>query len=220
MDIVVLFSLISRTLQVSFECPMRIFHALFLTSIALLVMGCADTSPLSCSETWHIDGQKAFTREMKLFDRSASFVIESLAPGNHPELIALDDFTVNGEPVMWLSPDYSNAFVNSSFFTDLQRVDLTSLSGEIAVGKATPLLMESWTPREVIVFLLESEVLMSFLHLDADVCISDEGQDDHSLVFELRGTHRFCTNECQELSYALLLRIDEDGMIGVEPKTI
>jgi hypothetical protein len=121
--------------------------------------------------------------------------------------------TIDGEPLLWLSPDRSQRVVDALWFGDLTVVDVGSLgAGERAVvGAMKPEATGRISLREVMAFLLRIQAVRVDAGGGSHVCLASEGTID--------GTYRavFTAGPVAGRPSALGFAVDvgPDGTIGV-----
>ncbi len=119
----------------------------------------------------------------------------------------------------WLAVDRSKraVVVLASVFGNLERVDVTRLpTGDVRrLGNVTPALAAS-RARDVVVFLLESQVIQTFIHMEAELRLEREEDTPAAYVAHFTGVHRFYTNKKNERALAFEVRVEKNtGAITV-----
>lgn len=101
--------------------------------------------------------------------------------------------------------------INPLFFSDLRRGDATRLakSAEHALGTFRDLSFKRLSPAKLVEFLLLAQIVETYWHLEADLCLIGEDDRPESYRADFQGTHRYCTNRCEEDDFAFSIRIDK-----------
>lgn len=130
---------------------------------------------------------------------------------NHPaddiyeKLIAIDTTT-------------NKLCVNATCFSDLVMVDATRLQDRHIVGEVKPELMQKINYRQLITFLLKTEIIQSYWHLSADICLKKESEYAEFYEAEYTAVHHYCTNECIDQPYMFTVVINKNtGVIELRP---
>ena len=113
--------------------------------------------------------------------------------------------------------------INQHYFSDLRRGDATRLSpgSEHSIGVFRDTSFTRLSPRKLVLFLLQAQIVETYWHLEAELCPGREEDTPESYRAEFRGIHRYCTNQCEEQGLAFSLYINKiDGgitLIGNKP---
>lgn len=172
----------------------------------------------NCQSKLTINGSIAFFNGMDVFDTAAIERIGTMSPVEAAPFIPINEFAINDQPLLFHSADRTQTLVDSRYFSELIRVDAISADNEVNIGTAKPELLSQWTPGEIIRFLLESEIIKTYVHLDAELCLIEV--TDNEQVYEERynAIHSFCTNKCQEEAYQFTVWLEKPtGMLSVNP---
>ncbi|MFW5720092.1 MAG: hypothetical protein ACOCXT_03645 [Candidatus Dojkabacteria bacterium] len=138
-------------------------------------------------------------------------VIHSKSIDNSVYPIEADFNTVGGDPVLFESREEKKIYIDEAYFSDLVRVDLTALEEEsYTVGTYKKINEASSKPADVVDFLLQSNILISYDHLSSDICLVEEDLDG-SYVAKFDATHYYCTNECHEADYQFSIHINQSS---------
>jgi hypothetical protein len=60
-------------------------------------------------------------------------------------------------------------------------------------------------------FLLKSNILSSYDHLNSDICLDSEEDAKETYTAEYDATHYYCTNDCHEADYAFSIQINKNS---------
>ena len=127
-------------------------------------------------------------------------------------------YQVNSEMMLGKDKVKKRVVINSRYFSTLAKVDATRLpAGTVkSVGKyldtSSPLL----SPRQIVRFLLEAQIITTYWHLESELCLTKEKDGKDVYVSEFTGVHRYCTNQCKTDSLEFTVTIDRNtGDISV-----
>jgi hypothetical protein len=159
----------------------------------------------SCLETYHIERGRA-----PLGEAPARIAAATIDPARQTPVAGHD---LDGRPALWLSPDKTQLVVDDRLFTDLAIADSTRLAaGQSAVvGKARAKL----PGRALLRFLLEAEIIRTYWHVEATVCLERERDAGGGYEADLGGVHVYFTNQRNERRFAFTLRVSPDGEIAI-----
>ncbi len=126
-------------------------------------------------------------------------------------------FRVEDQALLAIDRKARRVYVAETAFSDLERVDATGLApgerrrvGQLQGGA------RRMAPRRMVEFLLRSQLIRTYWHLGARLCPGAEQAGPPRYRLELRGTHEYCTQRCQESPLAFAVEIDsESGEITV-----
>lgn len=146
-------------------------------------------------------------------ERPSGFPAARIQPKRDKPLEWLSGFTVNEEPVFWMSAKRKGPVVDRRFLSDLERVDIVGLSkGEQKlVGRA----LVPIDPLSLAVALIEAEVIMTYVHVESKVRLDDRFQTDEAMEFRFSGEHVYYTNEENVDPLAFMVKVTNEGKIFV-----
>lgn len=214
--------------------PLR--HALFIASAFLIFSGCAlglgtdeneetvdvDVEPSSCLQQYTFDGSRAFYDDLAIYDEMAYESITAQDPIDFDAfrpIPTLTEFAALGQPLLWINQEKTEVVVDGRYFSDLTVVDVTSFFGQqdpLTIGRVMPAVLEVFEPQEIVRFLLTSEIIRTYAHLEAEVCWVSENETPETYSAYFEGVHRYCTQECVEDSYVFRFEMDKvSGLITV-----
>lgn len=102
--------------------------------------------------------------------------------------------------------------VNKNYFSDLsiRRANYGNEQYE-AIGTYKDLTFSEQLPRDVAISLLQSGVIKTYSHLDADICLTLETETEEYYALEFIGTEFLCTSECYSEDYSFSVTIDKEN---------
>lgn len=150
---------------------------------------------------------------------SAIYILKPFQSIKTPDSITQDDSQkITCIQVLFIDESTENTHIDPSYFTDLETVDATRLTGPTRVGKFNDLEFVVHPPYEIAEFLLESKKIQTYLHLNADICLTNEIETAELYVASFDVTHEYCTNECLTEKYKFDFIIDKlTGEISIAP---
>jgi hypothetical protein len=113
--------------------------------------------------------------------------------------------------LLYRSEEKREVVVDSSIFTNLERVDVTRLSkGEsVQVGQIIDPSFNK--PNYLIPFLLKGQILITYWHTSANVTFKDSEKKGAIECFQFNGKHEYFTNEKNVSKYQFQICIDRDS---------
>ncbi len=123
----------------------------------------------------------------------------ALAPFDQPDLLLAKD------------AQRKQVHINEHYFSDLRRGDATRLvkNTEHVIGTFRDLSFKRLSPRQLVRFLLQAQIIETYWHLEAELCVVSEEDQPERYRAEFRGVHRYCTNRCEEEAFTFAVRIDK-----------
>jgi len=64
-------------------------------------------------------------------------------------------------------------------------------------------------PSASVLFLLQAQIIETYWHLEAELCMVSEEDKPESYRAQFRGVHRYCTNSCEEDAFAFTVHINK-----------
>lgn len=135
-------------------------------------------------------------------------VIDAKTYSSIPSLVRYD---VGDGPLLGRSEERRRVVVNKKFFSDLKRVDATRIGTNESktIGKFLELSFASLTPRTLVRFLLDAEIVETYWHLESKLCLVREVDGPNAYLASFSGVHSYCTNECSDDHFQFALRVDK-----------
>jgi len=171
----------------------------------------------------------------------ARFPAAAIDPETQRPVTAAADLRLEGRPIAWFSPSLDAVVLDGAAFAPLRRADATMLPPTIApastdpphsgieaaslrqaVGRVTPQARKALGDRGVLELLLRIEVIQTYWHIGADVCLTSEPPLDRTYRAELHGVHQWLTTpgasgrtRTLEAGFAFAFEIDPEGEASV-----
>jgi hypothetical protein len=140
--------------------------------------------------------------------------VRSAAITSAYELLArLAKYAPDGRALLAIDRAKKEVLVSAAHFSEIERRDATRISaGErLKLGTVTDKGLLG-RPRELVLFLLDAQLIETYWHLEAQLCLVDEKDEQTRYRAHFTGVHRYCTNSCHNDSYAFAVEIDKtDG---------
>lgn len=64
--------------------------------------------------------------------------------------------------------------------------------------------------KDIIRQLMHLEIIETYMHLYADVCLVEENESDNEIILSYSITHHFCTNECQDETEKAVFKLNKE----------
>jgi hypothetical protein len=127
-------------------------------------------------------------------------------------------YASGGKPLLAIDRQARRVHVEAAFFSDLERPDATRLAKGAQASLGTlKKLPEGLSHADLARFLVESQLIQTYWHLEARLCPGPAQDDAAAYRLELRGTHSYCTNRCQDDPVEFAVRIDKQtGALTIE----
>jgi hypothetical protein len=169
----------------------------------------------TCIESWHVERDdnpwsgltstaEAETRTyrvrstaVKSDEKNLIKPIKGLVPAN--------------EIILLRAPDSVEVTVNKKYFGDLTRQDATraAFTQGGLIGTATPHSLKIFTPRQILALLLQYQVILTYAHIEADICLTREQTQNGLYSAALTGEHTYYTNSRNVSSFGFEFTLNE-----------
>lgn len=123
----------------------------------------------------------------------------------------LKKYMIGAQPLLGAGRD-KKVLVNNKFFTRLTRVDATRISKDEVkvIGNYLERSFSSTSAKTIAKFLLESQIIETFWHLEARLCLYREDDGKKEYVAYYHGVHSYCTNECLDKKFDFAIRVNKE----------
>lgn len=163
-----------------------------------------------CLKTWHIERHDSpwagITSAEALYTIRA---VKKRPAGKNrivqPAGLATGDF------VLFRSERSDAVVVNARYFSDLARQDATgkALRDGGVLGFATPAALQLWSGQALLDFLLTQQVILTYVHIEAKICLLREKEEGNVYQAELSGEHAYYTSRRNVEQFAFLFELDK-----------
>lgn len=150
-------------------------------------------------------------------DFQTTFAAAYLDPDAQVPVEAVRAYQIGATPLLWWNPARTAAVVNAAVLSDLAVVDATGLGAGVAapVGALTELGLGRIGGRALVKFLLHARVIATYVHIGAELCLTDEHDGPDGYRVRVTGHHTYFTNSKHVAPLAFTVTIDPAGQIAV-----
>ena len=115
------------------------------------------------------------------------------------------------EIILLRAPDSVEVTVNKKYFGDLTRQDATrgAFTQGGLIGNATPHSLKIFTSRQILALLLQYQVILTYAHIEADICLIREQTQNGLYSAALTGEHTYYTNSRNVSSFGFEFTLNE-----------
>lgn len=115
---------------------------------------------------------------------------------------------VPGMPAVARSEGKRRVAVDAALFSTLHRADATrSREAPVSIGRCTERALRSMSPREMAGFLIASQIVITYWHVESSLCLFGETDDGTWYTASFRGSHVYFTNKRNEEPLSFRIRI-------------
>lgn len=125
-------------------------------------------------------------------------------------LPGLSRYTFEGGSLMGIEKKNREPVVSAKCFSPLARVDATRIEPgqHKEIGKLLCTPGKSFSCRDVVSFLLESQIITTYWHIESVICLVSEADSPDLYKASFRGTHIYFTNTRNEDKLDFSITID------------
>ncbi|HPJ43678.1 MAG TPA: hypothetical protein PLY21_15230 [Spirochaetota bacterium] len=140
-----------------------------------------------------------FTSSYKEEEESKKINSVSLKTSEYKPIPGLEKYTKGKVFIIGRSDKLHRIAVESSLFSELNRGDATKKSEEkFFVGQYRDLSFKFFKAQELAEFLIESQIVNTYWHVEADFCLIEEADTPQSYTARYQGKHVYYTNRENE----------------------
>lgn len=142
----------------------------------------------------------------------------TIDPAQDLAVKVVSDVVVGGRPLLWFDPTRTIARVDGERFgSDISVVDATSLQAgqEQVIGVVEPSARAELGPRGLASFLVRSDTVRIYAHIEGYVCLEREATDESGWRGWFRGEHTYFTNDENHAAMAFELRLEAAGAMRI-----
>lgn len=155
-------------------------------------------------------------------DEEASKKIAALAlkGSDYKAIPSLAEYTHDGKILMGRSEKLGRVAVEVAMFSELRRADATGKIPErFLIGICKTTLLKTFTCAEIAEFLVKSQVVNTFWHVESVLCLDAEEDSAESYSAHYKGKHIYFTSCRNEEALDFKITIDKKtGEMFVEAK--
>lgn len=129
-------------------------------------------------------------------------------------LQSLRKYNIGGAPLLGKSMERRRVVINKRFFSDIERGDATRMKvgdkeAPAVMGKILNRSFKSLKPRDLALFLVEAEIVVTYWHIESNLCLFKEEDSDGIYTAYFKGSHTYYTNERNDPHIEFGIRIDK-----------
>ncbi len=115
--------------------------------------------------------------------------------------------------------DNKENIAQNELFAELNRGSALRNAPTQNLGRLSALGLKHFaeTPRTLVAYLIEAQIIETFAHIESKLCLFEESRDGDVYTARVRGTHIYFTNQRNEDPLAFAVRVNlKDGGILLE----
>ena len=143
-------------------------------------------------------------------EEAASRTVQAMAlpAEGYAPLPALEKFDAKGPMLLGRSEGKRRVAVNAALFSELSRADATRRQETpIRIGRYADTDFQRMGPRELADFLLMAQIVITYWHVESNLCLENQTDDGTWYTASFRGNHVYFTNVRHVENLAFRLRI-------------
>ncbi|MBK9033708.1 MAG: hypothetical protein IPL61_20990 [Myxococcales bacterium] len=150
-------------------------------------------------------------------DFQTAFAAAYLDPDVQVPVEAVRAYQIGATPLLWWNVGRTAAVVNAAVLSDLAVVDATRLDAGVdaPVGGLTELGLGKIGGRALVKFLLHARVIATYVHIGAELCLTDEHDGPDGYRVRVTGHHTYFTSSKHVVPLAFSVTVDPAGQIAV-----
>ncbi|MBI3813327.1 MAG: hypothetical protein HY279_02525 [Nitrospinae bacterium] len=123
----------------------------------------------------------------------------------------LSRYTLSDGPLLTINRAARRVVVNNNYFSDLDRPDATNLTKgkSLVIGTFKGLSVAGISAQHLVFFLLESQIIKTYVHLESKLCLVSEEDGKTSYTANFEGAHIYYTNMRNEQPFSFTVRINK-----------
>jgi hypothetical protein len=177
---------------------------------------------VECLQSWHIEraGNPWAGLTSSAQAEARSLVVKPGAVDLEAEnLIGQFRAEKTNETILFRAKGANEIFVNQRYFSQVARVDATkSIVDRHEIGHVTPLALKTFGPEEILEILLKYELIRTYAHLEADVCLVSAQRLKDNWMADIRGQHTYYTSKKHVKGYEFRFELNlKTGNLAVLP---
>ena len=170
---------------------------------------------MTCVETIETDKGRSPSNEVASAGSATKVAAATIDPAAQTVVKVTEGYRIDGQPILYATADKTALVVDARWFSELTVADPTRMAaGEsVTVGK----LGGKMAGRELLKFLLAAEIIRSYWHTNATLCVERERDDGGGGGYQatVSGVHTYYTNERVDKSFGFTFSLAPDGTISV-----
>jgi len=183
-------------------------------AVTIYIAGCAHNSAPRIDtgkalEHFHLEGHE----HSKTYGSEVPAQTVDLTTYKPMPLLA--DIKMKSRAMLWLGSDGKTVAVDDQAFTALKVVQVRGLSKGQRVGRFIG--DDSMPRRDLVKFLIKSDIVSSNLHVSAEVYLMQETSDSSGYSCRVFVVHPYWTSQKNINHYHYMVRISKNGEIRLAP---
>lgn len=182
-----------------------------------------ENSPKNCLATWHIERHanpwSGLTGDAAA--EEATFTVRTQSTkSDAPNVLKQPAVVQAGDFILYRAEKGRAVFVNPAYFGELNRVEVTgrALRNDGKIGKATAKALRQWSPIEILGLLIELQVIITYAHIESNICLVRAEENDGIFKAELSGEHVYYTNSRNVSKFSFVFELNRrTGEMRVMP---
>jgi len=183
----------------------------------------AKSPQTNCLATWHIERRanpwSGLTGDAAAEEATFTVRTQSTKP-DAPNVLKQPAVVQAGDFVLHRAEKGRAVFVNPAYFGELNRVEVTgrALRNDGKIGKATAKALRQWSPIEILGLLIELQVIITYAHIESNICLVRAEENDGIFKAELSGEHVYYTNSRNVSKFSFVFELNrKTGEMRVMP---
>lgn len=112
----------------------------------------------------------------------------------------------------------NEVIVNDKYFSTLVKTKAIGVTEPEIIWTYKELSFTEHKPKEIVEFLLKSQLITTYVHLESHLCLVNESDTETAYKADFDATHSYCTNSCTTQPYAFSIEINkQNGIITLLP---
>jgi hypothetical protein len=123
----------------------------------------------------------------------------------------LKQYSYKNESFLTIAENPKKVMVNKKYFSNLEKRDATRIkqNEELLIGKFIDTTFQSISPENLVLFLLESQIITTYWHLESNLCLEKEDFTIDYYTAYFTGIHKYCTNKCEQDALKFSVKINK-----------
>lgn len=144
-------------------------------------------------------------------EQAGKHVYAVLMEPSFEQLKHLSQYTLPDGPLLAINRAARRVVVNNNYFSDLDRPDATNLikRNPFVIGTFKGLGVAGISAQQLVLFLLESQLIKTYAHLESKLCLVSEEDGEMSYAAHFEGAHIYYTDKRNEQVFSFTVRINK-----------
>jgi len=165
-----------------------------------------------CLATYRIDRGSSPWRGLtsSAEEETANRTVQAIAfpAENYAPIPSLLWRVIHGMDLIARSEGERRVAVNAALFSALSRADATRRQdAQVPIGRCTEAALRLMSPREIAEFLVTSQIVITYWHVESNLCLEKETDDGIWYAAFFRGNHVYFTDRRHQEEISFRIRI-------------